>query len=366
MPATTVSSYLGVWRTGSGEQRWFTGSPHDFASADAEHFSKGLRLVAIDRHSGSYWDANGLNLSPEDRMIGVWHPGSGAQYWKTGLNAVAFKTADAEYFAKGLRLVAIDTDGGKFTAVWREGSGAQHWHSGLSGKEFAAKDAAYFAQNLRLVAVDIDDGKLCGVWRAGTGPQRWFSASLDEVVQKNLELMKEGLRLVAIDHNDGQFIGVWHAGSGAEYWHTGLTVDEFKQKDAGFFKQGLRLVAVDIGSTTVDVPDKPTPSQPATGQQVHLVQEGKWSGAGGGSDWMNYSTTVQDLFPSKKQVITKVKNLSDVQISLTHGLATANLTKGAETDAFKDGDLAGYWSAVLIDVMGKDAPPTVTVDVRLA
>lgn len=362
----TISTYLGVWRPGTGEQRWFSGSVGAFLAADREFFKKGLRLVAIDRHVSPVIDAAGIHLSPEDRMIGVWQPGSGAQYWVTGVDTDQFKTVDAKYFADGLRLVAVDKGGGGITAVWRPGSGAQYWASGMNVEEFTARDAEYFAKGLRLVALDIDNGSYFGVWRPGTGPQRWLSTSFHGLEKANRDYTKQGLRLVALDHKSGLFVGVWHEATGAEYWQTGLSAEEFKKADAAYFKQGLRLVAVDLDSKVVEYDDG-TSNTPGGVLPFPIVlqQNGSFGGAGGNSAWMYYSTTVSDSPLMKSQLIKKVKNSNNFLINLTHGSATIEMSPYSETDFFDGDHVAGYWSAELINVEGPFAPGSLNIDVTL-
>jgi hypothetical protein len=367
MSSKTVSSYLGVWRTGTGEQRWFTGSKSDIAVQDAAFFKQGLRLVAIDRHTGSFIDGGGIHLEIEDRMIAVWRPGTGAQHWSTGMSFDQLKAADAEYLAKGLRLVALDSDDGAFTAVWRAGTGPHYWHVGLSGPDFTAKDKAYFAQGLRLVAVDLDDGKLAGVWRPGTGAQQWLSASVSAIIQKNQELLGQGLRVTAIDHKDDNAIAVWHAGTGAEYWYMGMTVDEFKQKDAELLKQGLRLVAVDLGTKTIQVADPaPAPAPGAAVRHLTLNENEPYSGAGGNSSWMYYSANVAANDPAKSHAIKKIKNPSSYAMNLSHTGGAVNLPPHGETDAFNGGTLPGTWSAELLGVSGEFAPSVLGIDITLS
>jgi hypothetical protein len=361
----TVSTYLGVWRPGAGEQRWFSGSVAAFQAVDSELFKKGLRLVALDRNISPVFDSAGIHPWPEDRIIGVWRPGSGAQYWATGLSVSQFKAADAKHFADGLRLIAVDTGGGGISAVWRPGSGTQYWASGLNVEEFTAKDATYFAQGLRLTAIDVDDGDFFGVWRSGDGPQRWISTSFEGLKNANIDYMKQGLRLVALDHKSSQFAGVWHAGTGAEYWLTGITVEQFKKADADYFKQGLRLVAVDLSSTVVEYDDGVTSTPGAVSRNLVLHQNGPFGGAGGNSLWMYYNATVPSNDFQHLKTIQKVKNSSNFSIILTHNGTTTELAPHAESDFFDGDGITGYWSAELINVSGPSAPISVALDITL-
>jgi len=67
--------------------------------------------------------------------------------------------AEPDLLNQGLRLVALEVDGGKLAAVWRPGSGAQWWKSGMTVDEFKAQDQTYFNQGLPSTTMDIDNGK---------------------------------------------------------------------------------------------------------------------------------------------------------------------------------------------------------------
>src|SRR5262249_46970609 len=74
---------------------------------------------------------------------GVWRPGSGAQWWRTGMTADELKAQDKTYFDQGLRLEDVDIKNGKYAAIWRPGSGAQWWRAGMTADEFKAQDKTY-------------------------------------------------------------------------------------------------------------------------------------------------------------------------------------------------------------------------------
>src|SRR5215470_2477612 len=54
----------------------------------------------------------------QDAYAAVWQPGNGAQWWRSGMSVDEFKAQDKTYFAQGLRMVAMEVEGGKYTAVW--------------------------------------------------------------------------------------------------------------------------------------------------------------------------------------------------------------------------------------------------------
>ena len=57
-----------------------------------------------------------------ESYLAVWQPGSGAQYWVTGLNYNDFKAKDTAHFNAGLRLVSMRVQNGSFSGIWNPGS----------------------------------------------------------------------------------------------------------------------------------------------------------------------------------------------------------------------------------------------------
>jgi hypothetical protein len=362
-----VRSYTAVWRPGTGEQRWWSGSPANFKSADKGYLSKGLRLVTIDRDDQTLGAAGwAINFTHEDRIIGVWRPGSGEERWCTGMSVDDFKQLDDDHFANGLRLRSVDKSGSSVSAVWNKGSGEQRWASGLSVDEFTKKDAAYFERGLRLVAIDIDDDEYFAVWRPGSGGQRWFCGSFDAFKAKDSKYFEDGLRLVAFDHHDGKYVGVWQPGSGAQYWYTGLTVAEFKAKDAEMFAKGLRMVAVDMGRVEQKSAPTTTPGGgDAVTRSLVMKENAPASGAGGDGTWMYYTGTVSSSDPLHGKMVTKVENTSSYKYILAHnGVSTAVLDPH-EKVMFAAGSYGGQWSAELLDVAQTSAPPSLTVSITM-
>src|SRR5262245_20918760 len=229
-------AYAAVWRPGSGAQWWRSGmSVDEFKSQDKTYFAQGLRLETMAIKDGKY--------------AAVWRPGSGAQWWRSGMSVDEFKAQDKTYFDQGLRIVGRETESGKFAAVWRPGSGAQWWRSGMSVDEFKAQDKTYFDQGLRIVALEIEGGKFAAVWRPGSGAQWWRSGmSVDEFKAQDKTYFAQGLRIVTLEIEDGKYAAVWRPGSGAQWWRSGMCSDDFKTEDKVYFSQGLRLVDLDLHS----------------------------------------------------------------------------------------------------------------------
>ena len=185
--------------------------------------------------------------------LAVWQPGTGKYYWHSGMTVDELKLLDASYFARGLRITTIDTYKHSsfplkltYAAVWRPGSGEQRWRAGMSYEEFKAKDEAYFARGLRLAALDIQSGSVFAVWRPGVGEQRWrLQMSIDQLEKQDEEYFKNGLRLAMLKRHSDGFAAVWRPGTGAQRSVAGMRLSTFKENDQKFFQEGLRLVAVD-------------------------------------------------------------------------------------------------------------------------
>jgi len=183
-----------VWRPGTGEQRWSVGSPDSFKSDDTFAFKHALRISSIT--------ANG------DQLGGVWRPGTGEQRWESGMSANDFKAADAQWFAKGLRITAVS---GGLTAVWRPGTGEQRWETGMSHSDFKTEDAKWFDHGLRIAALTVNGGNFTAVWRPGTGEQRWSSGmSVGEFKAQDANWFNHGLRIASLSVDSGSFNAVNH------------------------------------------------------------------------------------------------------------------------------------------------------------
>jgi hypothetical protein len=220
---------IGVWHAGTGTQWWAAGlTSKEFEQKNQEYLPQGLRLVAAD--------------VSDSRYAGVWRPGSGSIWWYSGpVDAAAQK--DLEYFKQGFRLTILSVHEGGVLCVWRPGTGAQWWATGLTPEEFKTKDAKHFSEGLRLAAVDERNGRFAGVWQPGTGAQWWAWGSVAEIAAKDNTYFAQGFHISAIGGHQGRVIAVWRPAGGAQWWNTGIPVDTFKSQDARYFAQGLRLSA---------------------------------------------------------------------------------------------------------------------------
>jgi hypothetical protein len=116
----------------------------DFKAQDKTYFDRGLRIRAMKVRNGSY--------------IAVWQPGSGTQWWRSGMSSSEMMEQDKAYFGQGLRITSLVNDHGKYAAVWQPGNGAQWWGAGLCNADFATEDIAYLKAGLRMDSIELQDG----------------------------------------------------------------------------------------------------------------------------------------------------------------------------------------------------------------
>jgi len=202
-----------------------------FEQENQKYLLQGLRLAAADVSDG--------------RFAGVWRPGSGAQRWYSGAVATAAKM-DQQYVKEGLRLTSLSLHEGGVLCVWRPGAGTQWWAPGLTLEEFNAKNTKYFNEGLRLTAVDELNGRFAGLWRPGTGAQWSAWGSVADIAAKDKAYFAQDLRISAIGGHKGRLMAVWRPGAGAQWWAPGLALEKFKAKDTDYFAQNLRLSALRV------------------------------------------------------------------------------------------------------------------------
>jgi hypothetical protein len=184
---------------------------------------------------------------------GVWRPGTGPQFWRSGLSSDEFQAQDKAYFKQGLRLVRLQVDDGDHFALWRPGAGTQWAHAGLSIDEFTDIDKGYFKQGLRLVDFYVgDDDNWVGVWRPGTGAQWWRAGmSWQEFKDQDTTYLNQGFRIVTLIRDPSQdegtsYAAVWRPGTGTQLFRPNLGVQEFHDLNQQYFNEGLRLKAMPL------------------------------------------------------------------------------------------------------------------------
>jgi murein DD-endopeptidase MepM/ murein hydrolase activator NlpD len=232
-PAGAQVGYAGAWRPGTGAQWWRSGMTVDeFKAQDRTYYDQGLRIHSMHVRNG--------------RFTVVWRTGSGTQWWRSGMTLEQFKAQDTTYFRQGLRLTALEIDDGKFAAVWRPGSGVQWWRSGMTTAQMEAQDATYFRQGLRIRLLELHNGKFAAVWRPGSGTQWWRSGMTgSQVDAQDRTYFNQGLRLTALAIENGRYAAVWQPGSGAQWWRRARCGTDFRTEDAQFVSQGLRLAFIE-------------------------------------------------------------------------------------------------------------------------
>ena len=232
--AAAESGYAAVWRPGSGAQWWRSGMTADeFKAQDKTYFDQGLRIKSLAVRGG--------------RFTAVWQPGSGAQWVRWGMTPDEFKAQDQTYFNQGLRITALEIDGGRFAAVWRPGSGAQWVRWGMTVDEFKAQDQTYFNQGLRIGVLEIDNGRFAVVWRPGSGAQWWRAGMTGaELEAQDQAYFGQGLRLTAMALENSRYAAVWQPGSGAQWVSHSRCLVDFKTEDTAHFGQGLRLGFIEL------------------------------------------------------------------------------------------------------------------------
>lgn len=226
----------GVWRPGTGAQFWKTGmSFAELKAADSAFVKKGLRMHDLVHESG-------------DGYTALWRPGSGANRWVAGVkSATEFKSWDSKFFEEGFRIHAASRRS-RYCGIWRPGKGAQKWRSGMSVAQFKTEDAAQFAKGMRLATVELyasgKTHKVFAYWRPGKGAQFWMAG--DGIAGADKAYFNTGYRIRARSHGSGGGLFVWTKGSGAQLW-THRTVSSFKAFDLAQFKKGMRLTYLNLG-----------------------------------------------------------------------------------------------------------------------
>ncbi|WP_157647381.1 hypothetical protein [Actinomycetospora chiangmaiensis] len=227
----------GVWRTGSGEETWWTGlSAADFDAKNRDLFARNMRITDLETNGG---------------FTAVWHPGTDGQVVWYGLSWPDFVQRNDECQREGNRLVSLRVDSTHHAAVWRTGSGRQEVLRTHSVNELMAADDQHVAEGLRLVTMqqDVDQQAYYGVWRAdiGGGEQQVRRGLSDaEFSAEDARQNAAGLRLVQITSIAG-LTGIWRTGSDGCAWAYLEPYDDFVALENKHTSAGLRLVNLSVG-----------------------------------------------------------------------------------------------------------------------
>jgi murein DD-endopeptidase MepM/ murein hydrolase activator NlpD len=227
-------AYFGVWQPGTGTQWSRSGMAVDeFAAQDRIYYDQGLRITSLAGRDGKF--------------TVVWRPGDGTQWWRAGMAVDEFAAQDKIYFDQGLRIAALELERDLFTAVWRPGDGTQWWRAGMTVDEFAAQDKIYFDQGLRIAALELERDLFTAVWRPGDGTQWWRAGMTgEEMDAQDQTYLDQGLRLAVMEIENGSYTGVWRNGAGTQWVSRNRCAVDFITEDTAYVSQGLRLALIEL------------------------------------------------------------------------------------------------------------------------
>ncbi|MET0251032.1 MAG: peptidoglycan DD-metalloendopeptidase family protein [Novosphingobium sp.] len=324
-----AQGYAGVWQPGSGTQWWRSGMTADeFKAQDLTYFNQGLRIRSLAIRGG--------------RFAAVWQPGGGTQWVRWGMTGDEFKAQDLAYFSQGLRVSSLEIDGGRFAAVWRPGSGTQWVRWGMTGDEFRAQDTTYFNQGLRITAYEIDGGRYAAVWRPGSGEQRvrWGMTG-GEVEAQDAEYFGRGLRLAQLAIEGGRYAAVWQPGAGTQWWSRRRCVVDFQTEDSAYFAQGLRMGFIELEDNPVGAYSYPWKSGDS-----RTVAQGNNNASG------SHNASQSFAFDFSMPSGTQIRAVRDGVVEwLQEGQSTAfnpNAPVTASNQPFPNGSLMNWGNAVRI------------------
>jgi murein DD-endopeptidase MepM/ murein hydrolase activator NlpD len=224
----------GVWQPGTGTQWVRSGLTWDqFKAQDGTYFGQGLRVTSLAVRDG--------------RFAAVWRPGDGTQWIQAGMTFDEFKAQDTTYFGQGLRVTSLAIENGRLAAVWRPGAGTQWVRAGMTWDEFKAQDTTYFAQGLRVTSLEFENGRYAAVWRPGSGTQ-WIRGgmSFGDFAEQDRTYFAQGLRITSLAVEKGRYAAVWKPGSGTQWWSSRRGAVDFATEDTAYFARGLRLACLEL------------------------------------------------------------------------------------------------------------------------
>lgn len=126
--------YTGIWVNGS-DGNIFDGpmTRREFRERREELRSQGLRLIDFE----VFQAADGRR-----RFIGVWRSGSGEEKLSLPRNAEEFAALGDEFTAQGLRLVDVEVESNQgelqYRGLWREGTGSNFFTTPRQPSDFRA------------------------------------------------------------------------------------------------------------------------------------------------------------------------------------------------------------------------------------
>lgn len=244
--ALVAPGYLAVWQSGSGGQFWRSGMySGEFVQADTNFFNKGYRIKSVDVYS---YKASCGTACTETRhqYTAVWEPGSGGQFWHSGMSASTFISRANTYGAQGYRIAALAADtNGYITAVWRPGGMSERAFTNMSSSYLASKDTEMWNAGFNMVQLVQTGNTFAAVWQmlGKAGVRTAWAQPYSTIVSWDKTFFNQGLRIQAMDIRGDKFAAIWHSGTTAytQWWSSGLTASAIESSDKTNFKNGLRL-----------------------------------------------------------------------------------------------------------------------------
>lgn len=260
--AVTAAGYLAVWRPGTGAQWWRSGmSSGQFVQEEKDMRSRGFRIRSVDVYT---YKASCGTLCTESRhqYTAVFEPGSGTQRFHYGMSNSAFASRAEEYLADGLRVTALAVSAtGKITAVWRPGTGKERTWAGISGSTLEKRNAEYWNDGLQMEQLVSYDGDYYAKWGPKhSGHYFRFGMSPSEMKFNDNQHFAAGYRIRSLDLRNDSYVAIWdNESAGAQFWNSGLTPAEMRTLDQERFKKGLRLKVLRVRKYDYSQPTEPEP-----------------------------------------------------------------------------------------------------------
>ena len=142
--------FVGVWRSGSGEERLSRPrNAENFLALGENLTSQGLRLVDVEVE----------RIDGELRYRGLWRSGSGSNFFTTPQAPAAFRELRDQMVADGLELVDVERVGRpgnhRFVGVWASGNGESRVSRPRNFENFSTFGAQQTSEGLRTEDFEI-------------------------------------------------------------------------------------------------------------------------------------------------------------------------------------------------------------------
>src|SRR5216684_3596252 len=198
-----------------------------------------LTLALVTLSAGGY----AVRSRGEVRYLASFEP------WST------FSDVWQQLSGEGLRLISIQTSGGRWSGAFVPGNDAYYLWVGQEWPSFEAKWRDLTKGNLRLVDLVVEESEsgaphFSGAWREGNdGHYLQVGLSWNDLVARWKELNGQDLRLIKCvtyrEHGVRKFAGVWREGHDA-YALYFSPITDFESKWRELAAQSERLVDMQI------------------------------------------------------------------------------------------------------------------------